>query len=71
MRPCRSCRHDTSRATLISADGAYPVEELRGRTVAAFAGIGNPAAFRRTLEDLGANVIDFRTYPDHHGLYEG
>lgn len=41
-------------------------EELRGQTVAAFCGLGNPAAFRRTVEDLGARVIDFRTFPDHH-----
>ena len=37
-----------------------------GVGIAAFCGIGNPAAFRRTLADLGANVIAFRTFPDHH-----
>ena len=36
------------------------------RVVAGFAGIGNPPAFRRTLEALGATVADFRAYPDHH-----
>lgn len=41
-------------------------EALRGRTVGAICGIGNPAAFRRTLEDLGATVAAFRTFPDHH-----
>jgi tetraacyldisaccharide 4'-kinase len=40
--------------------------ELKGMTVGAFCGIGNPAAFRRTLESLGATVADFRTFPDHH-----
>jgi tetraacyldisaccharide 4'-kinase len=40
---------------------------LRGRPVAAFCGLGNPDAFRRTLADLGADIIDFRPYPDHHG----
>lgn len=44
-----------------------PLDELRGKPVAAFAGIGNPGAFRRTLEELGANVIAFRVFPDHHG----
>jgi tetraacyldisaccharide 4'-kinase len=39
---------------------------LRDRPVAAFCGLGNPAAFRRTLLDLGANVRTFRTFPDHH-----
>lgn len=42
------------------------VEELRGKPVGAFCGIGNPDAFRRTLADLGANVAAFRTFPDHH-----
>ena len=48
--------------------GAEPesVELLRGRTVAAFCGIGNPAAFRHTLGALGARVIAFRAFPDHH-----
>jgi tetraacyldisaccharide 4'-kinase len=39
---------------------------LKDRPVAAFCGIGNPAAFRRTVEDLGAKVTEFRTYPDHY-----
>jgi tetraacyldisaccharide 4'-kinase len=39
---------------------------LRERPVAAFCGIGNPEAFRRTLTDLGAVVREFRVYPDHH-----
>jgi tetraacyldisaccharide 4'-kinase len=43
-----------------------PLESLRGRPVAAFCGIGNPEAFRRTLTDLDAAVRDFRAYPDHH-----
>jgi len=34
--------------------------------VAAFCGIGNPEAFRRTLADLGAEVCAFRSYSDHH-----
>ncbi|HUR55688.1 MAG TPA: tetraacyldisaccharide 4'-kinase [Gemmataceae bacterium] len=52
---------------LIGGDGVTaPVEELCGESVAAFCGIGNPAAFRRTLESLGANVTAFRNFPDHH-----
>jgi tetraacyldisaccharide 4'-kinase len=41
-------------------------ESLRGRPVGAFCGIANPAAFRRTLEGLGASVAAFRTFADHH-----
>jgi len=36
------------------------------RPVAAFCGIGNPEAFRHTLELLGSAPADFRVYPDHH-----
>jgi tetraacyldisaccharide 4'-kinase len=42
------------------------LEAFAGSTVGAFCGIGNPTAFRRTLESLGATVADFRVYPDHH-----
>ena len=52
---------------LRTADGATrPLAELAGRRVLAFAGIGNPAAFRTTLAALGAEVIGFRPLPDHH-----
>jgi tetraacyldisaccharide 4'-kinase len=43
-----------------------PVDLLRARPVAGFCGIGNPAAFRHTLESLGSQVVSFRTFPDHH-----
>jgi tetraacyldisaccharide 4'-kinase len=43
-----------------------PVEVLRGKPVAAFCGIGNPEAFRRTLRAVGVKPIAFRTFPDHH-----
>ena len=53
---------------LLTGDGSTePIESLRGATVAAFAGIGNPDAFRRTLETAGATVVEFRVFPDHHG----
>jgi len=42
------------------------LEALRGRTALAFCGLGNPDAFRRTLDALGATVLAFRPYPDHH-----
>jgi len=46
--------------------GVHPLDWLAGRRVAAFAGIGNPAAFRKTLDDLAADVVAFRPYVDHH-----
>jgi tetraacyldisaccharide 4'-kinase len=49
-----------------SARTSAPLDDLRARPVAAFCGIGNPEAFRRTLTDLGADIHAFRVYPDHH-----
>jgi len=52
---------------LISASGEeQPLESLRGKRVAAFSGIGNPAGFRHTLETCGYDVTRWREYPDHH-----
>ncbi len=36
------------------------------RKVAAFCGIGSPAAFWRTLEDLGLEIVERAAFPDHH-----
>jgi tetraacyldisaccharide 4'-kinase len=49
-----------------NGDRVAALDRLRGRPAAAFCGIGNPEAFRRTLHDLGAEVVAFRTFPDHH-----
>jgi tetraacyldisaccharide 4'-kinase len=52
---------------LSNSDGeSAPLELLREGPAAAFCGIGNPEAFRRSLLDLGARLEDFRVYPDHH-----
>jgi tetraacyldisaccharide 4'-kinase len=50
-----------------SEQNTAPLQTLTQRPVAAFCGIGNPHAFRRTLADLGANLCAFRIFPDHHG----
>ena len=49
-----------------SVQATAPLATLRTQPVAAFCGIGNPQAFRQTLADLGAEITDFRTFPDHH-----
>jgi tetraacyldisaccharide 4'-kinase len=43
-----------------------PVDNLANQPVAAFCGIGNPEAFRKTLTGLGSSVLAFKTYSDHH-----
>jgi len=43
-----------------------PLAELQGRRVCAFAGVGRPEAFQRSLTGLGAEFAFFRAFPDHH-----
>jgi tetraacyldisaccharide 4'-kinase len=51
----------------VNSDGqTAPLEMANRRPTAAFCGIGNPEAFRQTLEMLGAKPAAFRIYPDHH-----
>jgi tetraacyldisaccharide 4'-kinase len=56
-RPLELCNSEGASAAL---------ETLREAPVAAFCGIGNPEAFRRSLLDLGARPTEFRVYADHH-----
>jgi len=52
---------------LRSAGGEIrPLEAVRSGRIVAFAGIGNPAAFRGTLAGLGADLAGFRGFADHH-----
>lgn len=42
------------------------VEDLRGQEVFAFAGIGRPEKFFKTLEDAGCKLMGCRSFDDHH-----
>ena len=45
-----------------------PLSSLENTSVAAFAGIGRPEDFFRSLEDLGAKLVYASALPDHHPL---
>ena len=52
---------------LQTADGAEsPPNRVRGERVFAFSGLGNPAAFYRTLGQLGAVLVESLSFDDHH-----
>lgn len=41
-------------------------EGLKGKPVFAFAGIGRPEKFFETLRDAGIDVVETKSFPDHH-----
>lgn len=52
--------------TLIDCDrNEEPLGDLSGKRIFAFCGIGNPPAFRKTLESLGPALTGFEVFPDH------
>ena len=57
-------------ALLRSDENGDPIEEsldsIRGSRALVFCGIGNPNAFRATVESLGATVVSLQEFPDHH-----
>ncbi|MDR2439098.1 MAG: tetraacyldisaccharide 4'-kinase [Planctomycetaceae bacterium] len=42
------------------------ISAIQDKRVLAFCGIGNPNAFRQTLEHCGAKVVELIPFPDHH-----
>ena len=53
--------------SLISIAGnVEPLEFINGKGVYAFAGIANPSSFKASLTTIGANIVKFRAFRDHH-----
>ncbi len=52
---------------LVNSRGeSRPLDDLAGKRVAAFCGIGNPAGFRHTLAAANCQPVAWREFPDHH-----
>jgi tetraacyldisaccharide 4'-kinase len=41
-------------------------EQLQGIKAVAFAGLGNPGKFEKSLREVGIDVVKFIAFPDHH-----
>lgn len=65
-RPVADSAHRPVSLLAPGAPRERPLEWLRGRRVYAFCGIGSPRGFRKTLTALGAALVQFRAFPDHH-----
>jgi len=68
--PVLTAEHRPEGVALADGSRAAP-DWLDGRTVAAACGIGNPEAFRRTLQRLGAVVVRLDAFRDHHAYTAG
>lgn len=55
-----------ARAIIDGRRSELPLDFLQGKRVYAFAGIGNPLSFRRTIDSLGVFLTGFAVFPDHH-----
>lgn len=63
--PWAECRHRPLR--LGNAFGkTRSLDWIGGRRIGVFCGIGNPNAFRQTVEQLEPTALLFRAFPDHH-----
>tara|TARA_R110002073_G_scaffold119075_3_gene259886 strand:- start:847 stop:1941 length:1095 start_codon:yes stop_codon:yes gene_type:complete len=57
---------------LVDRDGSErDLASLRGLEIDLVTGVGNPAAVEATLTELGAHVIEHRSFPDHHTFVPG
>ncbi len=57
--------HKPMYAKLIK-DRQIPLEQMKGKKIYAFCGIGNPDAFFQTLTDMALNIVGKKVYNDHH-----
>ncbi len=64
--PKATSRHAPTTLIPYPNGSPQPPGFLSGKRVGLFCSIGNPAAFRRTVEMLGASVAWMAEFPDHH-----
>ncbi len=60
------CSHKPTHLEAVSNGHRRPLEDLRGKRVAAFSGIAMPESFEKLLRDLGAEICHNRRFLDHH-----
>ncbi len=64
--PVIGCRRSPAWVRQLDRSDLQPAVSLRGRRVVAFCGIGRPVRFVDGLESLGAKVLEYLVFPDHH-----
>jgi tetraacyldisaccharide 4'-kinase len=66
--PIRTTRHSPKYLTRVADGSTVALEFLRGKPVRAACAIAHPDAFFKTLEQLGAQIEERLTLPDHSEL---
>ncbi|MFZ2445315.1 MAG: tetraacyldisaccharide 4'-kinase [Syntrophobacteraceae bacterium] len=69
-KPLFACVHKIEGFRLSPGGHLLPVEAMRGRKAAAFAGIAGPEGFFRDLTRCGIDVCARFAFPDHHRCAE-
>jgi tetraacyldisaccharide 4'-kinase len=64
-RPCR-VRFAARKLVKVGTGEESDLDQVRDRPAVVVSGIGNPASFRRLVEDLGIRVVDELRFGDHH-----
>jgi tetraacyldisaccharide 4'-kinase len=64
-KPIFMSRHVPEKIVFPDGNKVYNVDFLQGKRIAAFAGIARPEVFKKTLADLGAEVVSFAAFRDH------
>lgn len=67
-KPIFSSDHTPEHIVLPNKNRIYPSHVIKGKRVVAFAGIARPEAFEKILIHLGAHVVFFRAFKDHHNF---
>jgi tetraacyldisaccharide 4'-kinase len=60
------CAHRPKYLQAVDSEERRPLEDLRGRRVAALSGIATPESFEQFLRDLGAEIRHNKRFLDHH-----
>jgi tetraacyldisaccharide 4'-kinase len=60
------CAHRPKHLQSVDSGETRPLEELRGRKIAALSGIATPESFEQLLRDLGAEIRHNKRFLDHH-----
>ena len=66
LTPIFCAEHLPEKVIFPHEKAVYDPGFLNGKRVLAFAGIAQPEGFKSTLLELGADVIHFRGFRDHH-----